>query len=91
VDATDGQLHAAPSQPTQVMGKAVVHAVAPCQVGRTDAWLSDPDVRDVPQSGTDVPPGAPICTVLAEAPDAERCTAALAARAAQLRVAQGAS
>ena len=67
-----------------VLGKAVVRTPVDCTVPDTDAWLADPDVRDVPASHVALPAGAPICTVLAEGATAAVCYDRLAQRAATI-------
>lgn len=82
--ACEGRLEP-PCAPTSgVFGKAVVFARTTTVAGDTDAWLSDPDVRDVPASGSALPRGEPICTVFAQGRDAEECRAALVARAVRV-------
>lgn len=74
---TQGRLSAA-------VGKAVVFARANIQVGDTRDWLEDPTVRDVPRPGVSISRGEPICTVFAEAADAESCHERLVERAARV-------
>jgi predicted ATP-grasp superfamily ATP-dependent carboligase len=68
-------------------GKAVVFARHDLTVADTRAWCPNAiegataHVRDVPQPGTFIGAGRPICTVFAEAPTAAACYAALVARA----------
>jgi uncharacterized protein len=68
-------------------GKAVVFARHDLTVADTRAWCPDAiegttaHVRDVPQPGTFIRAGRPICTVFAEAPTAAACYTALVARA----------
>lgn len=64
-----------------VVGKAVTFAPADCVMPNTDAWLADGATADVPSSGSFVPQGAPICTLLASRPTSADCHAALAERA----------
>lgn len=85
VAACTGALPALPAAAAgAVHGKAIVFAPQALRMPVTDCWLADPDVRDVPASGSVIPRGAPICTVLADAPTADACHDALAARAAVL-------
>jgi predicted ATP-grasp superfamily ATP-dependent carboligase len=63
------------------VGKAVVFARSGVTMGDTGAWLGDPTVRDVPHPGERIAAGRPICTVFAEARDANGCYAALVDRA----------
>jgi predicted ATP-grasp superfamily ATP-dependent carboligase len=84
---SQGALTAVDREPDAVFGKAVIHATRERTIGDTDAWLDDPDVRDIPRSGSVIPAGAPICSVFARAGDAEGCAAALARTAAVVRVA----
>ncbi len=65
-------------------GKAVVFARGGVVMGDTRAWLDDSTVRDVPHPGERIATGHPICTVLAEAPDAAACYEALARRAGRI-------
>ncbi len=65
---------------TGVQGKAVVFAPADWVAPDTDAWLADDSIRDVPQSGSAILAGAPICTVFACAPSVAACYEALVAR-----------
>jgi predicted ATP-grasp superfamily ATP-dependent carboligase len=62
-------------------GKAVVFARAGCVAHGTRQWLDDPDVRDVPRQGEQIPAGHPICTVFARADTASACYASLVERA----------
>jgi len=85
VAACEGRLDARPRLPAEgVFGKAVVFAPADRTAPDTDAWLADPDVRDVPSAGSTLPRGEPICTVFAHARDAVQCHAALVERAARI-------
>ena len=67
-----------------VVGKAVVFAPSDCVMPNTDAWLADDEIRDVPPTGSPVPRGAPICTVLARNASADDCYEALTQRAAAI-------
>jgi predicted ATP-grasp superfamily ATP-dependent carboligase len=64
----------APGRP--VLGKGIVYAGRPVVVPETDRWLAA-GWRDVPQAGTRIPAGAPVCTVLAAGPDHTTCLDAL--------------
>jgi predicted ATP-grasp superfamily ATP-dependent carboligase len=61
-----------------------VFARTPAVLGSTDAWLDDPDVRDVPCEGERLLAGQPVCTVLASGRDADDCREALARRAEEI-------
>ena len=74
---------AMPAVPGAV-GKAVVFARADSVVGDTDAWLADPDIRDVPHSGHVARAGTPVCSVFAAAPDAAECELELVRRAERI-------
>ncbi|HEX5634771.1 MAG TPA: ATP-grasp domain-containing protein [Gemmatimonadales bacterium] len=85
VAACEGRLEAPPRpSPDAVIGKAVIYATADGTAPDTDAWLADPDVRDVPSSGSALPRGEPICTVFAQGRDAAQCRAVLVDRAARI-------
>jgi len=85
VAACEGRLEAPQRSPVGgVFGKAVVFASVDGTAPDTDAWLADPDVRDVPSAGSTLPRGEPICTVFAHAHDAAQCHAALEERAARI-------
>jgi predicted ATP-grasp superfamily ATP-dependent carboligase len=84
VAACEGRLESPPPPSDAVIGKAVIYATADGTAPDTDAWLADPDVRDVPSSGSALPGGEPICTVLAQGRDAAGCHAALLERAARI-------
>ncbi len=62
-------------------GKAVVFARHDVTCGDTRPWLEDPDVRDVPHAGEQIPAGRPVCTVFARGATFEACRAALVTRA----------
>ncbi|HEX5107529.1 MAG TPA: ATP-grasp domain-containing protein [Vicinamibacterales bacterium] len=81
-----GELPALPvaQSASPVLGKAIVFARTGSIVGDTEAWLEDPDVRDVPRRGERIAAGHPVCTVLAAAATAAECHDALAARAARV-------
>jgi predicted ATP-grasp superfamily ATP-dependent carboligase len=65
-------------------GKAVLFARRDVVAPDTRGWLDDPDLRDIPHPGERIARGSPVCTILAEAPDAASCQAALARRAAAI-------
>ena len=71
-------------QGARAVGKAVVFARRDVTMGNTQSWLEDPTVRDVPHPGEQIVEGHPICTVLAEGPDAAACYDALVQRAARI-------
>ena len=71
-------------EPRRAIGKAIVFARDGRMTGNTDAWLVDPDIRDVPHAGDSIVAGRPVCTVLAEAADAASCEAALVAGAERI-------
>jgi len=80
--ACGGELPAQPAPAGAVRAHAVVHAVAAWQVAPAFAfpgWC-----RDVPNPGTRLSPGDPVCTVHAEAVDPERAVALLRQRRAAL-------
>ncbi|HJZ75558.1 MAG TPA: ATP-grasp domain-containing protein [Vicinamibacterales bacterium] len=63
-------------------GKAVVFAREDVTIGDTRAWLSSGgDRRDIPNPGTRIRAGHPVCTVYAEGRDAAECRAELVRRA----------
>jgi predicted ATP-grasp superfamily ATP-dependent carboligase len=66
------------------VGKAIVYARRPFELGDATAWLEDEDVRDISPPGTRFAPRDPISTVFAHGADAARCHAALVRRAAAL-------
>jgi predicted ATP-grasp superfamily ATP-dependent carboligase len=78
---SDGILAAAVLPPSHAAGKAIVFARHDAVAGNTDAWLRDPDIRDVPHEGDRIAAGSPVCTVFADADDAEACESELARRA----------
>ncbi|HMF99195.1 MAG TPA: ATP-grasp domain-containing protein [Vicinamibacterales bacterium] len=62
--------------------KAVVFARGETTVGDTRPWLSHGgDRRDIPNPGTRLHAGQPVCTVFAEGRDSEECRAELVRRA----------
>jgi predicted ATP-grasp superfamily ATP-dependent carboligase len=71
-------------QGAPAVGKAIVFARRDMTMGDTLSWLEDPAVRDVPHPGERIGEGHPICTVLAEGPDAAACYDALAQRALRI-------
>jgi predicted ATP-grasp superfamily ATP-dependent carboligase len=83
VGACEGRLPEPARLPVGVHGKAIVYA-------RRDAVVSDPlgwrvpAIADIPHSGERIGRGHPICTLLADGPDAERCLRALVAGAAAI-------
>ncbi len=70
--AFDGALPAEPPPSRSVAGKAVIFARRPVKLGGTDDWPSH-GVADVPHPGEEIGRGHPICTVFAEARDADEC------------------
>jgi len=68
----------------RAVGKAIVYARADVTVADTREWLKDSDVRDVPVPGARIPAGRPVCTIMAEGPDAEACHVTLVQRAARV-------
>jgi len=81
VGACAGRLGMAPSVPTRVYGKAVVYARRDIVVPDPKTWRVT-DLADIPHPGERIGRGHPICTVLAEADDADACVAALVRSAA---------
>jgi predicted ATP-grasp superfamily ATP-dependent carboligase len=81
VAGSAGSLTAPVTRTDGVLGKAVVFAPADCLMPNTDDWLADDAIRDVPSSGSLVPRGAPICTLLARGASANACYEALAEHA----------
>jgi predicted ATP-grasp superfamily ATP-dependent carboligase len=84
VEASEGTLNTPVTTLDGVVGKAVVFAPSDCVMPNTDDWLADVAIRDVPATGSPVPRGAPICTVLASGPSAGACYDALTQRAAAI-------
>jgi predicted ATP-grasp superfamily ATP-dependent carboligase len=70
-----------PPAAAPVLGKAIVFARQSVNVGDTQPWLDDPDIRDVPHPGDWIQAGSPACTVFAEAESPEACYRALVGRA----------
>ena len=64
-----------------VIGKAIVFAREDITMGDTRAWLADTNIRDVPKPGEHISAGLPICTIFAEAVDAQQCHVELQHRA----------
>jgi predicted ATP-grasp superfamily ATP-dependent carboligase len=75
---------ALPAPRPVAVGKALVFARRAVIVRTSDDWLSDPDVSDVPASGTAIPSGWPICTIFAAGSTASECHALLVERAARI-------
>jgi uncharacterized protein len=68
----------APVRGAGAAGKAIVFARHALTVGAAaSAWVPRSDVRDVPRPGSQIPAGAPICSIFAEAPTAAACRAQL--------------
>ncbi len=65
----------------EAFGKALVFARRPVTVGDTRQWLDDPDIRDVPNPGSYIGQGSPICTVFASGRTTAECYARLTQRA----------
>jgi predicted ATP-grasp superfamily ATP-dependent carboligase len=60
------------------VGKAVIYARRDVTVGDTRMWMSKHEsIRDIPQPGNRISAGQPVCTILADAPDAPSCHEAL--------------
>jgi predicted ATP-grasp superfamily ATP-dependent carboligase len=74
-------LSAARAAQRAAIGKAIVYAREDVLPGDTDAWLGDRSVRDIPVPGDAIRSGRPICTVFAEAGEANACRQGLLARA----------
>jgi predicted ATP-grasp superfamily ATP-dependent carboligase len=66
------------------IGKAIVFARCDVVAGETDAWLADPDIRDVPRRGEHFKAGQPVCTVFAIGSDARSCYDALGTKTARI-------
>ncbi len=81
VDACEGRLPAAMRLPSRVYGKAIVYARRDVVVNDPDRWRV-PAIADVPQAGERIGRGHPICTVLADAADADACRRTLETGAA---------
>lgn len=74
--ACGGTLPAAMTPRGGSWGKAIVYAPARVTLGDTAGWI-ERGVRDVPHPGEVIPPGHPICTVLAWGPTRAACDLAL--------------
>ncbi len=81
--ACEGRLPEPARLPVQVHGKAIVYARRAVVVSGPLAWRA-PAIADVPHPGERIGRGHPICTLLADGPDAERCLGALVAGAAAI-------
>jgi uncharacterized protein len=81
VRACDGILPPELQPEPGIEGKAIVFAKRDVVVGQSDAWLTRPDVADVPHPGESIPTGRPICTVFAQAPDQSTCVRRLVRQA----------
>jgi predicted ATP-grasp superfamily ATP-dependent carboligase len=77
-------LAAARRRASHAVGKAILYARRPTELGDTRPWLADADVRDISPPGTRFAPREPICTIFARGRDAAACFAGLARRAARL-------
>ena len=81
--ACGGRLPEPQHLPPRVHGKAIVYARRDVVVSDPAAWQV-PAIADVPHLGERIGRGHPICTLLADGPDAERCLRALVAGAAAI-------
>ncbi|MEP6688958.1 MAG: ATP-grasp domain-containing protein [Gemmatimonadales bacterium] len=79
--ACDGRLPAPRGLPSRVHGKAIVFARRDIVVGDVDTWQAAP-LADVPHLGERIGRGHPICTLLADGADADRCLRTLTDHAA---------
>jgi uncharacterized protein len=82
VRACDGELPDAPPAPTQVRGHAVIYAGWPLHIGsdmRFPAWC-----RDIPNPGTAIPAGGPICTVHGSATSGQEVSRLIRQRCAEI-------
>jgi uncharacterized protein len=60
------------------VGKAVVYARQDVTVGETRTWLTEfENIHDIPQPGSRIPLGAPVCTIFADGRDGLTCHDAL--------------
>jgi len=86
VAACTGKLStiARPAWTSAAAGKAIVFARRDVVTPSADRWIADPELRDVPASGTSLRKGSPICTVFATAPTMDECNEELVARAARI-------
>jgi predicted ATP-grasp superfamily ATP-dependent carboligase len=74
---------------TEVDGKAIVFARRDVTLGDTRRWIDHGSFADVPHPGERIRRGHPICTVFAQASDAETCHRLLLTRAAAVYRAAG--
>ena len=81
--ACEGRLPESARLPLRVYGKAIVYARRDVVVGDPVAW-GVPAIADVPHPGERIGRGHPICTLLADGPDAEGCLRVLVAGAAAI-------
>ena len=81
--ACGGRLPEPQHLPPRVHGKAIVYARRDVVVSDPAAWQV-PAIADIPHLGERIGRGHPICTLLADGPDAERCLGALVAGAAAI-------
>jgi uncharacterized protein len=81
--ACEGHLPEPARLPVRVHGKAIVYARRDVVVSDPLAWRV-PAIADVPHPHERIGRGHPICTLLADGPDAERCLRALVAGAAAI-------
>ena len=81
--ACEGRLPEPGRLPVVVHGKAIVFARRDIVVTNPRAWRV-PAIADVPHPGERIGRGHPICTLLADGPDAERSLRALVAGAAAI-------
>jgi predicted ATP-grasp superfamily ATP-dependent carboligase len=81
--ACDGRLPEPVDLPIRVHGKAIVFARRDVVVSDPSAWHA-PTLADVPHDGERIGRGHPICTLLADDVDSERCLRALVAGAASV-------
>lgn len=84
IDACEGRLPAALPPSRRVRGHAVIFAGRPVAVGpgfRFPGWC-----RDIPNPGTLIPAGGPVCTVHAEAADGETVRRLIAIRRLELEI-----
>ena len=81
--ACEGRLPEPARLPVRVHGKAIIYARRDVVVSDPLAWRV-PAIADVPHPGERIGRGHPICTLLADGPDAERCLRALVAGGAAI-------
>jgi predicted ATP-grasp superfamily ATP-dependent carboligase len=80
--ACNGQLPDHPAKPRAIRAHDIFYAT---RHGRMSAGFEPPDwCRDVPQPGTVLVPGKPVCTVHASAADLDRALSLLRRRRIQL-------